>query len=698
MATADLLLEIGTEEIPARFMPGALGQLQDMCGRLLGEERLGFASIHTFATPRRLILQVKGLEERQRDLEEKKKGPAREAAFDNQGNPTKAALGFARKLGLPVEELQLEQVGKGEYLVALHKIAGRPALEILPELLPRLLKSISFPKNMFWEKSRVRFARPLRWLFCLYGSRPVEFTYAGLTAGRQTRGHRFLKPGPLEVTDAESYFPLLEEAFVVVDQEQRSRLITQGVRAAAREGGGVACIEEELLQEVTFLVEYPHPVLCSFPESYLDLPREVLVTTMQSHQRYFPVEDSRGRLLPLFVTVSNNPSAPLENVRGGNERVLKARLADARFFYGEDLKTPLEEKTLKLKHILFQEELGTVYEKTRRLVSLTDFLAERSGALTEKEKEEALRAAYLSKADLATLMVGEFPELQGAMGKEYALRSGESAGVAEAILEHYRPRFAGDSLPRSGPGALVALADKADHLAGCFAVGIRPSGSQDPYALRRHSLGLLQILLEHNLKVPLEELLNRALLMLKEHLEYLEEKEVKGQILEFFRGRLRFYFQEKAVDYDIIDALLAVPLQDLPFLWQKAQFLQERRQGKELQDTATAYNRAANLAQQGDPDRQVQEELLQEEREKELYSQYRKAKTEVEKALSARDLSRALSCLAGLKDPLDHFFDNVLVMVEEEELRLNRLALLRKVQELYLEFADFSRIVFPGIS
>ncbi len=697
MSTADLLLEIGTEEIPACFMPAAQEQLHDMCCRFLEEERLDYESVNTFATPRRLVLQVKSLEERQQDLEEKKRGPTRDIAYDEKGNLTKAALGFARKLGLSVEDLQLEKVGKGEYLVAHHKITGRQAVEVLPELLPRLIKTISFPKNMYWEKSRVKFARPIRWLLCLYGSQLIEFSYAGIVAGRQTRGHRFLKPGPLYVEDSESYFRIMEDASVIVDPEQRSRLIVEGAHAAALEGGGVVCIQEELLQEVTFLVENPHPVFCSFPANYLDLPREVLVTTMQSHQRYFPVEDSFGNLLPYFVTISNNPSAPVENVQGGNERVLKARLADARFFYGEDIKTTLEEKTEKLKHILFQEELGTVFEKTLRLINLTNYLLEKSSLIREKSKKDVLRAAYLCKADLGTLMVGEFPELQGIMGKDYALQSGENTDVAEAISEHYLPRFAGDSLPVSIAGALVALADKIDHLVGCFAIGIRPSGSQDPYALRRHSLGLVQIILEHNIEIPIEELLDHALSLLKERLQDLQKDEAKKQILEFLHGRLRFFFQESEVDYDIIDAVLATPINEIPFLREKVYFLQKKRGGKELQDIATAYNRAANLAYQSEPDFSVQEDLFQEETEKELYFQYLEAKEKVDSALSGKDLPRAFSVFAGLKDPLDHFFDHVLVMVEEEETRFNRLALLREVKQLYLKFADFSKLVFSGL-
>ena len=372
-------------------------------------------------------------------------------------------------------------------------------------------------------------------------------------------------------------------------------------------------------------------------------------------------------------------------------------MADARFFYGEDIKTTLEEKTEKLKHILFQEELGTVFEKTLRLINLTNYLLEKSSLIREKSKKDVLRAAYLCKADLGTLMVGEFPELQGIMGKDYALQSGENTDVAEAISEHYLPRFAGDSLPVSIAGALVALADKIDHLVGCFAIGIRPSGSQDPYALRRHSLGLVQIILEHNIEIPIEELLDHALSLLKERLQDLQKDEAKKQILEFLHGRLRFFFQESEVDYDIIDAVLATPINEIPFLREKVYFLQKKRGGKELQDIATAYNRAANLAYQSEPDFSVQEDLFQEETEKELYFQYLEANEKVDSALSGKDLPRAFSVFAGLKDPLDHFFDHVLVMVEEEETRFNRLALLREVKQLYLKFADFSKLVFSGL-
>ncbi len=692
----NMLLEIGTEEIPARFMPGALKQLKENGARLLQENRLAFGEIYSCGTPRRLVLFVRELVDKQEDREEKKKGPSKELAFDEHGQPTQAALGFARKLGLTVEELEVEKSEKGEHLVTVQKIPGREAPEVLGGLIPGLIKSISFPKNMYWEESGTRFARPIRWLLCLYGSERVSFSYAGLQSGTQTRGHRFLSPGPFTVEAADGYFACIEEANVLVDQEKRSRVIQDMVRDAAAGCGGRACMDPELLEEVTFLVEKPHAVLCSFPESYLELPREILVTTMQSHQRYFPVENGSGLLMPYFVTVSNNESAPVSNVREGNEKVLKARFADARFFYDEDLKTPLADKVKKLEEILFQEELGTVYEKTERIVGLARFLVERMPGLTDMERKAAERAAWLCKADLTTFMVGEFPELQGIMGEKYALQSGENEKTARAVFEHYQPRFAGDSLPQTAAGAAVALADRADHVAGCFSIGIRPTGSQDPYALRRHSLGILQVLLEHELPVSFGELIEQALLLLKDRLKEINIEETVEQVREFAWQRLRHYFQEKGLDYDLVEAVLNTPLQEIAPLWQRGHFLQKKRDSSELAQATTAYIRVANLASRAREDLEVNEELLQEKGEKKLFRELTAAKERVDTALKRDDLSPALDVLAELKAPIDLFFDEVLVMVEDEKLRFNRLALLRELQQLYLKLADFSKIVFPA--
>lgn len=698
MTVHDLLLEIGCEEIPARFMAGGLKQLQEKTERLCREYRLDFGEVLTLGTPRRLVLFVKDLAEKQSGKEEKIKGPARQVAFDAEGKPTKAALGFAGKFGLTVEELRLEKTEKGEHLFAVKKIAGEKTAKILKELLPELLKILTFPKNMFWPESKIRFPRPIRWLLCLYGAEVVPFTCGGLIAGDQTKGHRFLAPASFTVRTPADYFPVLEAAGVLVDPERRWEAIRDKVQSAAAERGLRAAIDPALLEEVTFLVEKPEIVVCSFPENYLQLPREVLITTMQSHQRYFPLEDQHGNISSSFIAVSNNSAAPASTVRRGYEKVLKARLADAQFFYAEDLKTPLENKVEKLKRILFQEGLGTLYEKSGRLIDICRLLSERLH-FSPAERKTALRAAYLCKADLATEMVGEFPELQGSMGREYALRSGEEEAVAGAVFEHYLPRFAGDELPRTRPGALVALADKADHLAAFFALGLRPTGSQDPYALRRQCFGLLQILLEHDFSLTFEELLMQVLGLFE--LDIIEKTgspaELFGQIKEFAWQRLRHLFQGKGLDHDLIEAVLHTPRDEVSSLWRQVSFLQENRRNEDLALAASAYTRIANLARQASLEVELEPELLQEEGEKELYRQYMRTKKEVGAGgLAGNDLARMLAALAALKKHLDLFFEEVLVMVEDEKIRANRLALLLALKNLYLQLADFSKITFPA--
>ncbi|NMB35846.1 MAG: glycine--tRNA ligase subunit beta [Firmicutes bacterium] len=697
MAVHDLLLEIGCEEIPARFMNGGLKQLQEKAKKLCREYRLDFGDVSVAGTPRRLVLFIKDLVAEQRDKEEKIRGPARHVAFDQAGKPTKAALGFARKFGLGVEELHLEKTEKGEHLYAIKKISGEKTAEILKELLPVLLKSLAFPKNMSWPGSKIRFPRPIRWLLCLYGTEIVPFTCDGLTAGNQTRGHRFLAPGLFTIERPADYLSAMEAAGVLVDPEHRREMIRKNVQSIAAERGLKANIDPELLEEVTFLVEKPEFLFCSFPENYLQLPDEVLITTMQSHQRYFPLADAQGKLSPFFVAVSNNGAASASTVCSGNERVLKARLADARFFYNEDLKIPLHSRVEELKKILFQEELGSLHAKTERLATICKFLAEKLGISTVEQKV-VLRAAQLCKTDLATDMVGEFPELQGIMGREYALQSGEGEAVAEAIFEHYLPRFAGDELPRTKPGALVALADKADHLAAFFALGLRPTGSQDPYALRRQCLGILQILLVHDFPLAFTDLLKETLSLYgkDEIISGGPREELLGQIREFAWQRLRHLFQERGPDHDLIEAVLHTPRAEIGSLWRQVSFLQKSRRDENLALAAAAYRRVSNLARQAVPGVELKPELLQEKGEKELYRQYRRAGEEADAGWADSDLARVLAALSALKEHLDLFFDEILVMVEEEEIRTNRLALLSAIENLYLQMADFSKINFPA--
>lgn len=689
----ELLLEIGTEEIPARFMPEILKQLMEKGKTLLSEQRLSYGEVRALGTPRRLVLHVTELMTKQTDQEEKKKGPARERAFDQEGNPTAAARGFAAKLGLQVEDLELERTEKGEYLVALQKTSGIETKDVLLEMLPRLIKNLPFPKNMYWENSRFRFARPLRWLLCLYGNEPVEIQCAGVTGGCETRGHRFMAPGPFRAKNPDHYFSLLPEMNVILDQDVRSTLIKKGVEAAAASCGAYAVLDPDLLDEVTFLVEQPQALLCSYPKNYLSLPRDVLVTTMQSHQRYFPLEDMDGNICPYFVAVSNNPAAPEENVRAGNEKVLKARLADARFFYDEDRRVTLESRVEKLKDILFQEKLGTIYDKMKRLIALTDYLADHFPGTGAEDKTVALRAARLAKADLTTHMVGEFPELQGIMGREYALADGEDEKTANAIYEHYLPRFTGDAVPLSRAGALIALADKSDHLVGCFVAGIRPTGSQDPYALRRQSLGLIQITIEHAFSLQFGELIKKVLKLYSECLPALDRDKISAEIKGFVWQRLRHYMQEKGINYDVVDGTLTVPVDDISALWQRARFLQEKRNDKKLALTAAAYTRVSNLASAADPAFSVNEKLLQEEGEKELYKRFREIEPKVKAFVAAGDYASTLTLFAKFKEAIDLFFEAVLVMANDDDIRKNRLALLFRIREMYLQLADFSKIV-----
>ncbi len=697
MTGSDFILEIGTEEIPARFMPGALEQFKEQALELLKSNGLAYHEVKTWGTPRRLVLFVANLAGLQEDREERKKGPSRDAAFDADGKPTRAALGFAEKQGLRVDELEFERSGKKEYLVAVRKIPGKKTPEVLQEVLPSLIKSIVFPKNMVWEQSKVKFARPIRWMLCLFGEESVNFSYAGLSSGRETRGHRFLNPGPFIISSPSHYFSCLQDAGVVLDHEKRELLIKEKVEEAARRLNGSASLDRDLLLEVTFLVENPEAISCSYPQSYLDLPREVLVTTMQSHQRYFPVEDETGTIRPFFVAVSNNGAASPDNIRRGNEKVLKARLADARFFYDEDQKVTLEERVQDLKNILFQEDLGTLYEKTERLQELTGFLIEKISNMIDEERRASLRAAFLAKADLTTHMVGEFPELQGIMGREYALRSGETIETAVAIYEHYLPRFAGDVLPSTMGGVVLALADKTDHLAGCFAVGIRPSGSQDPYALRRQALGILHILLYHRLSLSFEDLIRQALFLLKKKLPHLSEEKIEElteEIRRFTWQRLRYYFQEEGIDYDIIEAVLSTSLDNITSLAERIRFLQANRESEEMKDIAAAYIRVANLARNAAPGVSPDRDYLLEEGEKQLYASVLQAEKEIHVAWEGGDFDGVLKTMALLKGPVDGFFEQILVMAEEEKIRSNRLALLKGISDLYQQMADFSKIVF----
>ncbi|KKM11042.1 glycyl-tRNA synthetase subunit beta [Clostridiales bacterium PH28_bin88] len=688
----DLLLEIGTEEIPARFMSPALSQLKELAEKGLAARRLDYRAVATYGTPRRLALLVSDLEERQRDLVEEVKGPAAKVAFDAQGNPTKAAEGFARGQGVPVSALTVKETPAGAYVFATKKLAGGPAAGVLPEFLLEVIAGLNFPKPMRWGYLDMRFARPIKWLVALFGPDVVDLELAGLRSGRLTRGHRFLGSQEIEIREPGDYLPRLEENYVIADQERRREIIWQQIVTLAAQEGGLVQEDEELLEEVTHLLEYPTALCGGFDSSYLELPQEVLITPMREHQRYFPVWGPDGRLLPKFITVRNGTAESLDTVRQGNEKVLKARLADAAFFYQEDLKEPLADKVVRLQPIVFQESLGTMYQKVERIQALAGYLARAMGLPPETE-QDAIRCAYLAKADLVTGMVYEFPELQGIMGAYYAAHAGEKESVSRGIREHYQPRFAGDALPETPVGKVVAIADKIDTIVGCFAVGIQPTGSQDPYALRRQALGISHILLSGEHHLSLRDLVTAAYraydptVRLQVPLE-----QVIQDVGAFFRQRLENIFEEKGFRYDVVNAVLAAGWDDPTDAYNRAGALAAFREDPGFDALLTAFNRAANLAQKAEA-RPVDPAAFVEAVEGQLYQAFSRVQAETGPRLAAGQYLESLRVIATIRQPIDDFFAGVMVMVEDERVRNNRLAMLKAISDYIAAIADLSKIV-----
>lgn len=688
----DFLLEIGTEEIPARFIEPALKQLKQLAQKHFSEQRLNYQEVKTYATPRRLVLHVAGMDELQQSLTKEVKGPAKKAAFDEQGQPTKAILGFTRSQGVSLDQLEVRTVGKVEYMFAVIQEEGRPAANVLSEIAPQIINELHFPKPMRWGNLDYRFARPIRWLLALLGSEVVPFTLADLASNRYTYGHRFLSEGVIKVADVADYFSQLEKNYVMVDGDKRRQVIWQQVQDLAAGIGGTVPADDDLLQEISNIVEYPTALMGSFKADYLKLPDEVIITPMREHQRYFPVLDDAGKLLPKFITVCNGTEKYLDIITAGNEKVLTARLADAEFFYVEDLKTPLADKVAGLKKVVWLEGLGTVYEKVQRIDRLAMWLADKLD-VTAEQREITGRAALLAKADLVTNMVYEFPELQGVMGREYAKRNGEPAEVAEAIFEHYLPRFAGDQLPATLPGQILSIADKLDSIVGCFAVGIQPTGSQDPYALRRQALAIAHIILEAGLPLSLPEMITNAYNGYQSNVQLkLSLEQVLKEIMEFFKQRIKGIFSEAGLSYDTIDAVLEVGFDNLADSWQRGQQLTEFRSQPAFDDLLTAFNRVNNLAKKS-VTTEIKPELLQQPAEKALYQAYLVFEQKLDECLASRDYAAGLNEIAKLLPAINEFFAEIMVMDEDEALRNNRLALLANLANKMKTVADFSKIV-----
>ncbi|MBN1947343.1 MAG: glycine--tRNA ligase subunit beta [Bradymonadales bacterium] len=680
----DLLVEIGTEELPPASVMPAIEYLATQFESQASVQRLTHGLIERFATPRRLALRVSDVAERTTDLQLTRIGPSARAAFDAAGQPTKAAVGFARSQGKSVEDLQVVQTEKGAYVALLTVEPGRPAQQVLGPLLERLIAQIPWPKPMHWGWTQASWGRPVHWIAAMLGETPVSVHFAGIESGNQTFGHRFMSPGPHGIPNPREYERILEQAFVLANPQQRRSRILELIRQAAAPDRLVH--DEELLDEVTQLVEYPLVAVGTFDPRFLALPREVLISELKEHQRYFAVEDEAGHLVNRFLIVYNTQVRDPSVVVRGNVRVLVARLNDAEFFLARDCQRPLHTRVADLSQIVFLQQLGSLRDKVDRVVALSDHL---SGRLCPQAAEAARRAAFLCKADLSTDMVGEFPELQGIMGGEYARKvDGEPEEVASAIAEHYLPKGAGDRVPRTPAGMVVSMADKMDTIASCFCVGLEPTGTADPYGLRRAALGIIRITLEHQLVYSLRELIAVALAQVPACKG--EPGALLAAIEGFFRVRLKGLLGAE-VRGDVIDAVLVTGIDDLVSAAARVQAVASILQAADFEPLAVAVKRVNNILKEkvAVP---VNPAYFEHDAERGLWAAYQETRSRVGSSLQERDFSAAVSGLIELKQPIDHFFESVLVMTDNPEVKQNRLALLGSIQELFGSIADISRI------
>jgi len=689
----DLLFEIGLEEIPARFIRAAMEQLQDRTAKWLEASRITHSGVTAYATPRRLAVVVKDVAEKQEDVSEEVKGPARKIALDASGEWSKAALGFARSQGVTPEQFTFKELAGVEYIYATRNSAGVETASILAEGLHGIVSSMTFPKNMRWGAYDFKFVRPIRWMVALFGTEVVELEITGVKAGNVSRGHRFLGEETV-IAQPSEYIENLRGQHVIVDVKEREQLILDQINKLAEEKNWTIAIKEDLLEEVLFLVETPTVLFGTFDPSFLNIPQDVLITSMREHQRYFPVLDAAGKLLPFFVTVRNGNAVSLDVIAKGNEKVLRARLSDAKFFYQEDQKLQISDALAKLENIVYHEELGSIADKVRRIRKTADVLAGKLG-LPESTISEVTRTAEICKFDLVTQMVYEFPELQGTMGEDYARKAGESTTVARAIFEHYQPRFAGDEMPSSAAGYVVSIADKIDTIVGCFSIGIIPTGSQDPYALRRQAAGIVQIILEHKLPIGLEEIFETAI-QIHENSRNTKHSgaELRNNLYEFFGLRVKRLLSDN-VSYDVVDAVIGAGYDDVVAVVARSLALSAAVQSKEdFKIIVDSLNRVSNLAAKASEDVSIDPALFTDEAEVKLYETWQSLHAPYQEALSAKNAEEALRLLSGLKDSVTGFFDKVMVMAEDEKVRANRLALLAGINSDTKAFADFSKLVW----
>ena len=691
-----LLLEIGAEEIPAGYIEPALNALSAILLQKLKQERIEHGEAKTFGTPRRLSVMVAGVSTRQAPLTIEVTGPPEKAGFDDAGQPTVAGKKFAEKMGIPVKSIRVKQTEKGSYLCAVKTDPGLESKAVFKNMLPQVIAAIPFPKVMKWADLDVKFARPVQSILALFGKQVISFELGNIKSGRHTFGHRFLHAGKIRISHPDEYVKKLRSACVLADIDERKNDIKRNISEIASKLDGKVLQDDELVNVVTNLVEYPVPIAGRFDKRYLEVPDEILINSMREHQKYFAVTDAKGHLLPCFIAVNNTRAKNMQLVAKGHERVLRARLEDARFFYRSDINIPPDVWVEKLKGVLFQAKLGSMYEKTERIEKIAGYLADEISGDPEIKKQ-ALRAARLCKADLVSHVVGEFPKLQGVMGRIYAMNAGEERKVALAIEEHYRPSYSGGSLPETTVGAIVGIADKIDSICGCFSAGLIPTGASDPYALRRQGIGIIQIMLEKKFSFSLKLLIEKSLLLFE--IKNTNEREnTADKIYNFLQSRMSHLLAEQGYSKDVISAVVNVSIDHVPNVWNRTGALEKLKAAPDFEPLAVAFKRVVNIIRKSAPESAagnmggVDERLFEKECESALFAAYRDVKSKVSDNLEKGDFEQALLDIASLKNPVDAFFEGVLVMSDDKDIRNNRLALLGSISGLFALFADFSKI------
>jgi glycyl-tRNA synthetase beta chain len=684
-----LLLEIGTEEIPAGYIQPALNALTSVLTKKLSDSRIQHAQAKTYGTPRRLTIIIDDVADRQLPLITEVMGPPETIGFDANGQPTMAAHKFAEKNAVSMDQIKIKDTGRGRYLFAVKTEPGESAIKILEMMLPDVILTIPFPKTMRWSDLRIQFARPIHSICALLGKKVVSFQIGNIKSSRNTFGHRFLSPGKIKLTHPDEYLDALVSAHVLADFSHRKEVLRRQMISAVGTVGGQILPDDELVDIVVNLVEYPVPVVGSFDPEFLGIPSEILITAMREHQKYFAVVDSAKKLMPYFVAVNNTQAHDMKLIAAGHERVLRARLTDAQFFYQTDSRIPLDEMSGKLRSVMFQAELGSVYDKTLRIEKLSARLAELLN-LDSAMNARISRAALLCKSDLVSHVVGEFPKLQGIMGRVYTANAGEPVEVSTAIEEHYRPTYSGAPLPATVEGAVVSIADKLDSICGFFSIGLVPTGASDPHALRRQGIGVIQICLDKKFTFSLRELIAYSASM------FSGKENLCDDVMDFLKGRLSHLLEENGISKDVVSAILAVPVKNIVDAWKRAHALQQLKFMPDFETLAIAFKRVVNIIKKSNPGdigvHGVDESIFEHPSESTLYEKFKIVKQTVTHLLNEGDINSSFKEIAMLRPPVDHFFNDVMVMAENLDLRKNRLALLGEISNLFEMLADFSKI------